>query len=122
MGKLNPKQIEEFKNLSKVYDNATHPTGMLGQMKELMVETMEQVKEKPMVWGQHYYESYQKLINLEMSYNIIRDRYKELYIKLYGKKDCKLRFKDLELTKDEIRYPLNDEEALFSNEKPNYMY
>lgn len=122
MGKLNPKQLQEFRNLARVYETACDPIGLLGQMKELMVETMEKVKEKPMVWGGKYYESYQKLINLEMSYKIIRDRYKELYIKLYGKKDCKLRFKDLELIKNSVGYPINDEEALFSNEKPNYMY
>ena len=118
---MKTKELEEFRILSRIYDNATDPTGLLGQMKELMMQTMEQVKEKPMAWGRNYYESYQKLINLEMSYKVIRDRYKELYIKMYGKKDCKLRFKDLELVKDGIGYPLNDEEALFSNDKPNYI-
>ena len=43
---------------------------------------------------------YQKLINLEMSYKIIRDRYKELYIKLYGKKRLQTKIQRLRINQE----------------------
>lgn len=121
MKRLDPKQRD--RKLISVFETSFDSYGLLTQMKELMVETLEQVKEKPMVWGLHYYHSYKKLLILEDVYRLVEDDYKVFYKKLYSKEAYdKMKWRDLEIVKEEVGYPLNDEEALFSNKKPNYMY
>jgi len=116
-------QTKEVRRLlTNTYETSYFHHGIIGQMKELMVETLEQVKEKPMVWGREYYESYKKLVVLEDVYAVLRDRYQVFIKEEYPEKYKDYRWNDLELAKKEVGYPLNDEEALFSNEKPGYMY
>ena len=111
-------QTEEVRrNLIDTFETAHFNTGLLGQMKELMIETLEQVKEKPMVWGSKYYESYKKLVVLEDVYAVLRDRYQVFIKEEYPEQYKDYRWNDLERAKNEVGYPLNDEEALFSNEK-----
>jgi len=109
------KEVRRY--LINTYDTAHFPTGLLGQMKELMVETLEQVKEKPMVHGGMYYESYKKLVVLEDVYAVLRDRYQVFIKEEYPEEYKNYRWNDLELAKKSVGYPLNDEEELFSNEK-----
>jgi len=110
-------QTEEVrKKLIDTYETAYFNTGLLGQMKALMIETLEQVKEKPMVWGLKYYESYKKLVVLEDVYAVLKDRYQVFIKQEYPEKYKDYNWNDLEITKKSVGYPLNDEE-LFSNEK-----
>ena len=114
-------QTEEVrKNLIDTFETAYFNNGLIGQMKALMVETLEQVKEKPMVWGLEYYESYKKLVVLQDVYAVLQDRYQVFIKEEYPEKYKDYRWRDLEIAKESVRYPLNDEE-LFSNEKPGYM-
>ena len=46
-----------------------------------------------------------------------QDRYQVFIKEKYPEKYKDYRWTDLELAKKEVGYPLNDEEALFSNEK-----
>jgi len=115
-------QTEEIrKNLIDTFETAYFSNGLIGQMKELMVETLEQVKEKPMVWGLEYYESYKKLVVLQDVYAVLQDRYQVFIKEEYPEKYKDYSWRNLEIAKESVGYPMNDEEALFSNEKPVYM-
>ena len=107
---------EVRRKLIDTFETAYFNTGLLGQMKALMVETLEQVKEKPMVWGSEYYESYKKLVVLEDVYAVLQDRYQVFIKEEYPEKYKDYRWKDLELAKESVGYPLDDDE-LFSNER-----
>ena len=108
---------ETRRKLLNIYETSYLHCGLLSQMKELMKETLEQVKEKPMVHGGEYYESYRKLLVLEDTYAVLQDRYQVFIKEEYPEKYDSYRWDDLELAKKKVGYPLNDEEELFSNEK-----
>lgn len=111
-------QTEEVRrNLIDTYECSHLSCGLLSQMKALMVETLEQVKEEPMVHGGKYYESYKKLLVLEDTWAVLRDRYQVFIKEEYPEKYNDFHWNDLEIVKKSVGYPLNDEEALFSNEK-----